>query len=188
MTNHEDFVRFIGNDLNNEVLSAYLEMADSNKNVIYLSTNTVTHFLNVVSDWMKDESLSIVKQCDFTTIMSDESTDESNRSEMSLIVCILQNSMIENHFLDLVHPRRCDSETIFSEVETYLRDNDLDLKKIKFAGMDCCSTMAGDYNNVKVYFYKSALHFTFIHCRNHRLTFCFVHLIPKFDEFKGFNR
>ena len=51
--------------------------------------------------------------------------------------------MIENHFLDLVHLRRCDAETIFSEVETYLRDNDLDLKKIKFAGMDGYSTMAG---------------------------------------------
>ena len=68
----------------------------------------------------------------FTTIMLDESTDESNRSEMSLIVRILRNSKIENHFSDLVHLRRCDAETIFSEVETYF----------KSAGMDACSTMA----------------------------------------------
>ena len=51
------------------MLSAYLEMADSNKNATYLSTNTVTQFLNVISDWIKDETISVVKQCDFTTIM-----------------------------------------------------------------------------------------------------------------------
>ena len=71
--------------------------------------------------------------------MLDESTDESNRSEMSLIIYILRNSSTENHILDLAHLRRCDAETISSELETYLRDNDLDLKKIKFAGMDGCS-------------------------------------------------
>ena len=112
-TNYEDFVRSIRNDLKDEVLSAYLEMADSNKNTMYLSTNTMTQFLNVISDWMKDEILSVVKQCGFTTIMLDESTDTSNWSEMLLIVHILQNSMIENHFLDLVHLRRYDVETIF---------------------------------------------------------------------------
>ena len=169
------------------MLSTYLEIADSNKNATYLPTNTVTQFLNVISDWMKDETLSIVKKCDFTTIMLDESTDESNQSEMSLTVHILRNSMIENHFLDLVHLRRCDAETIFSEVETYLRENDLDFKKIKFASMNGSSSMAGDHNSVKVYSDKSTLHFLFIHCRNHCLVLCFAHLIPKFDEFKGFN-
>ena len=54
-TNYEDFVRIIGNDLKDEVLSAYLEKADTNKNApTYLSTNTVTQFLNVISDWMND--------------------------------------------------------------------------------------------------------------------------------------
>ena len=69
--------------------------------------------LNVISDWMKDETLSIVKQCDFTIIMLVESTGKSNCSEMSLIVPILQNSMTENHLLDLEQLRRCDAETIF---------------------------------------------------------------------------
>ena len=69
--------------------------------------------LNVISDWMKDETLSIVKQCDFTIIMLVESTGKINCSEMSLIEPILQNSMTENHLLDLEQLRRCDAETIF---------------------------------------------------------------------------
>ena len=92
--NYEDFVWFTGNDLKDEVLSAYLDMTDSNKNTTYLSTNAVTYFLNVISDWMKDEILSVVKQCGFIIVTLDESTDKSSWTEMSLIVHILQNSMI----------------------------------------------------------------------------------------------
>ena len=86
IANYEDFVWFTENDLKDEVLSAYLDMTDSNKNTTYLSTNVVTHFLNVISDWMKDEILSVVKQCGFIIVILDESTDKINRSEMSLIV------------------------------------------------------------------------------------------------------
>ena len=89
--------------------------------------------------------------------------------------------------LDLVHVTKCDAETIFSKVERHLRDNDVDLKKIKFAGMDGCSTMEGDHNGLQVYFDKSTLHFKFIHCGNHRLAHCFAHLEPKFDEFTLFD-
>ena len=56
-------------------------MTDSNKNTTYLSTNAVTHFLNVISDWMKDEILFVVKQRGFIIAMLYESTDKSNRSE-----------------------------------------------------------------------------------------------------------
>ena len=56
-------------------------MTDSNKNTTYLSTKAVTHFLNVISDWMKDEILSVVKQSGFIIAMLYESTDKSNRSE-----------------------------------------------------------------------------------------------------------
>lgn len=79
--NYEDFVWFIENDLKNEFLSAYLDMTDSNKNTTYLSANAVTHFLNVISDWMKDEILSVVKQSGCIIVMLYESTDKSNLSE-----------------------------------------------------------------------------------------------------------
>ena len=57
-------------------------MTDSNKNTTYLSANAVTHFLNVISDWMKDGILSVVKQSGFIVIMLDKSIDKSNRSEI----------------------------------------------------------------------------------------------------------
>ena len=48
-TNYEDFVRFVGTDLQEEVLKSYLEQADSNKNATYLSTHTVTQFIHHIS-------------------------------------------------------------------------------------------------------------------------------------------
>ena len=47
--------------------------------------------------------------------MLDESLDESNCTELSLIFRIVHNGIIENHFLDLMQLQRCDIETIFLE-------------------------------------------------------------------------
>ena len=186
-TNYEDFVRFVGTDLQEEVLKSYLELTDSHKNATYLSSNTVSQFLKHISNWMLDQTLCIVRKCDYLTIMLDESTDESNRSELSLIACIVNNGSIENHFLDLKHLTRCDASSIFTTVETYLREKEIEINRVKFAGMDGCSTMAGEHNGVKSHLEKATSHFHYIHCRNHRLALCFAHLIPRYNDFQKFD-
>ena len=186
-TNYEDFVRFVGTDLQEEVLKSYLELTDSHKNATYLSSNTVSQFLKHISNWMLDQTLCIVRKCDYLTIMLDESTDESNRSELSLIARIVNNGSIENHFLDLKHLTRCDASSIFTTVETYLREKEIEINRVKFAGMDGCSTMAGEHNGVKSHLEKATSHFHYIHCRNHRLALCFAHLIPRYNDFQKFD-
>ena len=136
---------------------------------------------------MREKTLQTIKSCDYFTLMLDESTDESNRSELSHIFRIVNNEIIENHFLDLMQLQRCDAETIFKSFETNLRDSGVEIQRIKFAGMDGCSTMSGENNGVKAHFQNSTAHFNYIHCRNHRLALCFAHLIPQFDEFKNFD-
>ena len=53
--------------------------------------------------------------------------------------------------------------------------------------MDGCSTMAGEYNGVKLHLEKATSHFHYIHCRNHRLALCFAHLIPRYSDFQKFD-
>ena len=48
-------------------------------------------------------------------------------------------------------------------------------------------TMSGEHNGVRSLFERSTNHFTYIHCRNHRLALCFAHLIPQFEDFKKFD-
>ena len=47
--------------------------------------------------------------------------------------------------------------------------------------------MSGEHNGVRSLFERSTNHFTYIHCRNHRLALCFAHLIPQFEDFKKFD-
>ena len=56
------------------------------------------------------KTLQTIKSCDYLTLMLDESTDESNRSELSLIFRIVNNGVIEKQFLDLMQLQRCDAE------------------------------------------------------------------------------
>ena len=52
-----NFVKFIGNDLEDEVLSKYLSIAASHKNATYVTSNTVKQFVNVIGNWMREKKL-----------------------------------------------------------------------------------------------------------------------------------
>lgn len=81
----------------------------------------------------------------------------------------------------------CDAETIFRRVETFLENNKLDITRIRFGGMDGCSTMSGEHHGVKTFFEKITSHFTYIHYQNHCLALCFAHLTPQYAHFKKFD-
>ena len=76
--NYEDFVRFVSFDLGDAVLKEYMTHAESHKNAIYLSANTVVQFVKVISDWTKEETLEELKQCHNFILLLDESTNESS--------------------------------------------------------------------------------------------------------------
>ena len=54
--NYGDFIKFIGNDLEDEVLSKYLSIAGSNKNGTFVTTNTVKQFVNIIGNWMREKT------------------------------------------------------------------------------------------------------------------------------------
>ena len=47
--------------------------------------------------------------------------------------------------------------------------------------------MSGEHHGVETFFEKVTSHFTYIHCRNRRIAFCFAHLIPQYLHFKKFD-
>ena len=119
-TNYEDFVRFVGNSLEEEILHEYLKYAESHKNATYLSQKTVTQFIQVISKWMLDEILSEVKDCEHFSILMDESTDEANRSELSAFCRLVKDGVIKNHFMELIPLSRCDAQSIYASVTKFL--------------------------------------------------------------------
>ena len=186
--NYQDFVKFIGNDLKEHVLEEYLKLCKGRKNATYLSEFTVAEFLKLIGEYMENEALKKVRDAEQFTIMLDESTDEANRAELAVIARVVDsNGEVENHFLTLLQLSRCDALTIFTAVYDYLKKNNIDLTKVRFTGMDGCSTMLGDHNGVTVHFKENSSHHSSIHCRNHRLALCFAHLIPFHKEFETFD-
>ena len=69
--------------------------------------------MKIISELMKKNTVNELKTCNEFTLLLDESTDEANRSELSLIVRMIKDGKIENHFLDLLQLNRGDAETIF---------------------------------------------------------------------------
>ena len=82
--NYEDFVKVIGNNLEDEVLSKYLSIAESHKNATYVTANTVKQFINIIGNSMREKTLQMIESYDYLTLMLGESIDETNRSELSL--------------------------------------------------------------------------------------------------------
>ena len=78
-TTYEDHVRFVGNELEEPVLKKYLQSVENCKNESYLLTTALNTFLNLISNWMKDNTMKIVREHEDFTIMLNEATDESNR-------------------------------------------------------------------------------------------------------------
>ena len=74
--NYEDFVKFIGSDLEDDMLSKFLSVAKSHKNTTSVTANTVKQFVNVIGNWMREKSLQTIKSCDYLTLMIGESTNE----------------------------------------------------------------------------------------------------------------
>ena len=101
-TNFEDTVRFIGEDLHEQILSEYLKLSESHKNANYLLQNSVSLFITEISNWMKDETIKKMKEHENYTLLLDEATDESNRSELSLIARVVESGEVHNHFLSLL--------------------------------------------------------------------------------------
>ena len=121
------------------------------------------------------------------TLLSDEATDESNRSELFLIACVLDFGEVNNRFEILFELHRCDAESVFKTAEAFLIRENLEITNARFSGMDGCSTKAAIYHVVRSYLEQCSGHLVYIHFRNHRLVLYFTHLIPKYDDFVKFD-
>ena len=112
-TNFDDTVRFIGEDLHEQILSEYLKLSESHKNATYLFQNLEPLFITEISNWMKDETIKKMKEHENYTLLLDEATGESNRSELSLIACVVESGEVHNLFLSLLELHRCNAKSNF---------------------------------------------------------------------------
>ena len=61
---------------------------------------------------------------------------------------IVKKGEIQNHFLELLQLLQGDALTIFETIIDFFGKNDVDLKRTRFAGMDGCTVMAREHNDL----------------------------------------
>ena len=128
----------IANDLHENILNEYVNLAECHKNSTYSTANTVSDFVQVIGKRINENSVSLVRAADHLTIPLDESIDDSNHSELSSI-SLVKYGVVVNYFLDLIQFKWCDTKSIFKALFEYMERNCSDITQICFGRMDDCS-------------------------------------------------
>ena len=109
----------------------------------------MSFFITEISNWIKDDAMKKMKEHENYTLLLDEATDESNRSELSLIARVVESGEVHNLFLSLLELHRCNAKSNFKTVEAFLITENLEIIIVRFeSGMDGCSTVARIYHGV----------------------------------------
>ena len=92
---------------------------------LFIAKFSVTFVITEINNWMKDETIKKMKEHESYTLLLDEATGKSSRSELCLIALVVESREVQKLFLiQLEHPR-CDAESTFKTVEACLIREDL---------------------------------------------------------------
>ena len=86
------------------------------------------------------------------------------------------------HFLEIIHLKRADAETIYSNLVDCLKLKNLQVKKIVGMGFDGANTFSGNRTGVQARVKKLAPHALFVHCHCHILQLACVQAANKLQE------
>ena len=102
-----------------------------------------------------------LQQASYYSIMEDECTDISTMEEMSVFCRWEEKGIPEEHFLEIIHLRQANTESIYSALVECLKEKKLQISKIVGMGFDGANTFSGKRTGVS--------HALFVHCHCHLL-------------------
>lgn len=101
--------------------------------------------------------------------MEDECTDITTVEEMSVFCCWEQNGIPEEHFLEIIHLRQANMESIYSARVECWNEKELQVKRIVGMGFDGVSTFRGERTGFQTRMMMLVPHALFVHYRCHLL-------------------
>jgi len=101
--------------------------------------------------------------------MADECTDVAIIEEMSVFCRWEEGGIPEEHFLEIVHLKKADVESIYSAPMECLKEKQLEVSRIIGMGFDGASTFSGKKTGVRTRIKKIVPHALFVHCHCHLL-------------------
>ena len=105
-------------------------MVKTGKNATYTSHIAIVEFLEALGTWVEEALLKRLQQASYYSIMADECTDISTVEEMSVFCRWEENGIPEERFLEIIHLRQANAESIYSALVECLKEKKLHISKI----------------------------------------------------------
>ena len=150
-----------------EDLKHFLET--TGRNALYTSHVAVVDFVEALGTWVEESILKRLQKASHYSIMADECTDIATLEEMSVFCRWEENGVPVEHFLEIIHLKKADAESIFSALVDCLKEKNLQVSKIVGMGFDGAATFSGKKSGVQTRFKNVAPHALFVHCHCHLL-------------------
>ena len=139
-------------------------MEKKGKNATYTSHIAVVEFVEALGTWVEEVLQKHLQQASYYSIMTDEYTHSSTVEKMSVFCRWEEKGILEEHFLEIIHLRQTNAESIYSALVECLKVKKLQISKIIRMGFDGVSTFTGKRTGVQNRIKKLASHALFVHC------------------------
>ncbi|XP_033759500.1 uncharacterized protein LOC117341747 [Pecten maximus] len=178
-TNFEDFVRFVAS-LGVEDIARHIEIAPPQ--ATYLSVKTATELIELIGENIEQSLLDSLRKAPFYSLLADESTDEANKTQLSVFCRWYHesHSNFTDHFMGLVEVQKTDSATLMDVLHGFLIAKGIPIEKCRFVAFDGTNSMSGIRTGLQRRFRNYAPKSLYINCRCHRLALCLKHLMKTF--------
>ncbi len=136
----------------------------------FTSPENQNEMLQKMSHHILRNVLHDIHSSPFLTIMVDETTDKSNKEQLTLIIrWVDQNFVVFEEFMGLYSLHSITAASIVSAILDALLRFEIPLSRIRGQCYDECSTMAGAKSGVAVQIQEKAPKAIFTHCYGHAL-------------------
>ncbi|XP_060588204.1 uncharacterized protein LOC132743670 [Ruditapes philippinarum] len=147
-------------------------------NTTYTSSTSVTEIIGILSDYLENKLLTDLRGKKFT-LLADESTDQANRTQLSVFARWVGNGEVKESYMGLINVERTSSAALMDGIRVFCLGKGIELRNIRFVGLDGCNAMSGENKGLQ----KRKRHENplsiYVNCRNHRLALCLVHMVKK---------
>ena len=150
----------------NPVLSKWLERTWRK----FTSHKNQNELLEAMSQSILRTLLGDIKNSPFLTIMADETTDVSNKEQLTLVIrWVDENFEVNEEFLGLYNLFSTTADSIVASIKDVLLRFEIPTSKIRGQCYDGCSTMAGARGGVAAKMQQIEPRAVFTHCYGHAL-------------------
>lgn len=144
-------------------------LSTCSKNASFISWNIQNQIIDATAEIMRAECVKNINAAPFFTVISDATTDNSVKEQLSTVIRFVKDSQIHETFLGFEELTSSTGEGIGEKLLHSLQEYGLDLKKMRGQAYDGCSAMKGENKGAQAFIQSRYPKALYMHCSNHVL-------------------